>query len=223
MDRNTLKLVESSGPIRGVWAYLFARPDNDRVTWVDRVVTTFSRLSMFLILAGVFITFYEVFMRYVFSSPTLWVNEMTLWLGAMIYMIAGVYTMQRRAHIRITAVYDIVSPSLRMAFDYAAMVVIVVYAVLMLVGGYDVAWEALITWERFGTVFDPPIPATIKPLVIFVTLLVAAMALNNLLVDRYGGGTPDPTGQKHEERPEGVTDLVDSKTDEESQPGDTPR
>ncbi len=200
MDQRTRELVEGRGVIGGILAFIAARPDNERVTVVDRVVTVISRMAMFLILFGVGITFYEVFMRYIFASPTLWVNEMTLWLGAMIYMVAGAYTMQRRSHIRITAVYDIVSGRTRVVFDYVALFVVVVYAVLMLVGGYDVAWEAFITWERFGTVFDPPIPATIKPLVIIVTLLVAVMALNNLLVDWMGIGRKRDAGGSGAER-----------------------
>ena len=200
MDQHTKELVQGRGVIGGIWAFIAARPDNERVTVIDRVVTVISRAAMFLILIGVAITFYEVFMRYIFASPTLWVNEMTLWLGAMIYMVAGAYTMQRRSHIRITAVYDIVSKRTRLIFDYVAMFVVTVYAVLMLVGGYDVAWEAFITWERFGTVFNPPIPATIKPLVIIVTLLVAGMALNNLLVDWMGFGQRRDAADSSEER-----------------------
>ena len=73
-------------------------------------------------------TFFEVVMRYLFASPTLWVNELTLWLGSIVYLAAGLYTMQRRAHIRITAVYDIVSPNVRLFFDYLAIFVLVVYA-----------------------------------------------------------------------------------------------
>ena len=202
MDEKTLERISGRGPLGGIWAFIFARPDNKRITGVDRVITVISRVAMFLVLIGVSITFYEVFMRYIFSSPTLWVNELTLWLGSMIYLVAGAYTMQRRAHIRITAVYDIVSRRTRFLFDNVALFVIVVYAVMMFVGGYDVAWEAFITWERFGTVFDPPIPATIKPLVLIVTLLVAVMALNNLLVDwlDFGKGEDEPAAGPESDR-----------------------
>ena len=37
--------------------------------------------------------------------------------------------------------------------------------------------------RQFGTVFDPPIPATLKPLVLLVVCLVAAQALLNLIND----------------------------------------
>jgi len=224
MDARTKALIADKGVLAGIWIYVTARPDNERVTLFDRIVTSVSRIAMFLILVGVLITFYEVVMRYLFSSPTLWVNELTLWLGSVVYLAAGVYTMQRRAHIRITAVYDVVPPGVRLAFDYLAVFALVVYAVLMLIGGYDVAWEALSTWERFGTVFNPPIPATVKPLVLIVTAVVALGILNNLLVDWYGRGTDDPGRPKEERRPGGVTGLVDSKTAEESRPsGETHR
>ena len=190
MDADTRKRVEGKGVLGGIWAYITARPDSERVTILDHAVTVISRVAMFLILLGVLFTFYEVLMRYILASPTLWVNEAVLWIGSLIYLFAGAYTMQRRAHIRITAVYDVVSPKLRLYFDYVALFVIVVYAVLMFIGGVDVAWEALITWERFGTIFDPPIPATMKPLVLIVTLTVAGLALNNMLVDWYRRGRP---------------------------------
>jgi len=131
MDPHTRKQVEARGPIGGVWAYIVARPDNERTTGFDRIVTFVSRIAMFLILLGVLFTFYEVLMRYILASPTLWVNEAVLWIGSLVYLTAGVYTMQRRAHIRITAVYDIVSTRTRLYFDYVAIFVVVVYAVLM--------------------------------------------------------------------------------------------
>ena len=87
------------------------------VTWIDRATTFVSRFAMFLIVVIVGIIFFEVTMRYVFFSPTLWVNEMSLWLGSMIYLLAGVYTMQRRGHIRITVVYDAVSRRVQRVFD----------------------------------------------------------------------------------------------------------
>ncbi|MEZ5451062.1 MAG: TRAP transporter small permease subunit [Thiolinea sp.] len=47
------------------------------------------------------IMFYEVVMRYLFFKPALWVNEMSLWVGGVIYVTAGLTTcMQQRSHIR---------------------------------------------------------------------------------------------------------------------------
>ena len=133
MDQRTRELVDSKGLIGGIAAYIAAPPEGERYTPLDRVVTAISRVTMFLIFAGVLVTFYEVVMRRVFDSPTLWVNELVLWMGSIVYMAAGAFTMQRRAHIRITAVYDIVPKHIRRAFDYTALFVLTVYATLMIV------------------------------------------------------------------------------------------
>lgn len=188
MDAKTRELIQKGSILRGLRVWVFGRPDNPLVTPIDRIVTVLSRLTMFLTIIVVLITFYEVVMRYLFQSPTLWVNELTLWLGSVIFLVAGAYTMQRRAHIRITAVYDIVPRSVRLVFDIVAVVVVVAYAAMMIRAGFGVAFDTLVRWERFGTFWNPPIPATVKPLVLVVTFLVAVQAVNNLLVDWFDVG-----------------------------------
>ena len=61
--------------------------------------------------------FYEVVMRYVFRKPTLWVTEMSLWTAGMVYLLAGLYVMQQRGHIRIFILYDMVPRWAQRLFD----------------------------------------------------------------------------------------------------------
>ena len=183
IDDDTRKLLESGSLLRALGKWLISHPADDRVTVIDRINALVSRLAMLLTAVAVIITFYEVVMRYVFFSPTLWVNELTLWIGSVIFLVAGVYTMQRRSHIRITAAYDLMPTTLQVFCDVLATLVVVAYAAMMIVAGFDVAWKTLVTWERFGTYWNPPIPATVKPLVLIATALVAVQAINNLLID----------------------------------------
>ncbi len=183
MDEHTRKLLESGSLPKAFARWLVSHPPDETVTFVDRINAFVSRLAMLLTAVAVVITFYEVVMRYVFFSPTLWVNELTLWIGSVIFLVAGVYAMQRRAHIRITAAYDVMPPKLQVCCDVLSTLVVVGYAAAMIVAGIGVAWDTLIRWERFGTFWNPPIPATVKPLVLIVTALVAVQAVNNLLVD----------------------------------------
>ena len=183
MDEQSKKLIDSGSLAKGLYVWLTAHSEKESFTFVDQFNSVVCRLAMMLTAVAVIITFYEVVMRYVFFSPTLWVNELTLWLGSVIFLLAGVYAMQRRSHIRITAVYDIMPPRLQYFCDIVAALVVVAYAGLMIFASYGIAWETLITWERFGTFWNPPIPATVKPLVLIATLLVAVQAVNNLIVD----------------------------------------
>ena len=183
MDEHTKKLIDSGSVAKGILRWLTAHSPHETVTFVDRINAFISRVAMFLTAVAVIVTFYEVTMRYVFFSPTLWVNELTLWMGSVIFLVAGVYAMQRRSHIRITAAYDLFPEPVKYVCDIVSALVVVAYATLMIGASFGTAWETLVSWERFGTFWNPPIPATVKPLVLIATFLVAVQAVNNLYVD----------------------------------------
>ena len=151
--------------------------------WVDRANWLFSRVSMWLVAAIIAIMAFEVVMRYVFERPTLWANEMSLWLAGMVYLFAGLYAMQQRSHIRIFILYDMAPRPLRKLFDVVSTLCIVAFAVAVVYGGYDEAKAKLLRWETFGTAFDPPIPATMKPLVLITVVVLALQAISNLIHD----------------------------------------
>ncbi len=151
--------------------------------WFDRFTILISRVAMLLPAVIVVIIFYEVVLRYVFESPTLWVNEMSLWLGGMIYLLAGIYVMQQRAHIRIFILYDMVPRSIQRLFDFLSTLFICLFAAAIIYGGFGEAWAKLMRWETFGTAWDPPIPATMKPLVLVTVVLISIQAVCNLIND----------------------------------------
>ncbi len=151
--------------------------------WVDRLNFWFSRVSMWLVAAIIGIMAYEVILRYGFERPTLWASELSLWLAGMVYLFAGLYAMQQRSHIRIFILYDIAPRWLRKVFDVTSTLCIVVFAVATVWGGFGEAKAKLLRWETFGTAFDPPIPATMKPLVLITVVVLALQAISNLIYD----------------------------------------
>ena len=154
---------------------------------IDHVSLWISRVTMFLVVIIVAAIAYEVVLRYFFRAPTLWANELSLWLGGMSYLFAGLYAMQQRNHIRITVLYDVLPPKAKIACDAVSTLCIVAFAVAVCAGGFPSAWRSLSTWEKFGTAWNPPIPATIKPLILVVTALIALQAVNNFIKElRYG-------------------------------------
>ena len=144
--------------------------EHERTGPVDWMNWTFSRICMWLPAFIVAIIFYEVFMRYILFKPTLWVNEMSLWLGGAIYVTSGLYAMQQRSHIRITVLYDLAPLWLRRFFDLLALLCVCIFVFAVVWGGYGEAAAKFWRWEAFGTAFDPPIPATNKPLDPWYTL-----------------------------------------------------
>ena len=149
----------------------------------DRLSVFIGRITMMLILLLCGVMLYEVFVRYLLNAATLWANELSLWIAGFIFLTAGLYAMQQRSHIRIFLLYDMCPRWLQRVFDCISTFLICVFAFFLIYGGYGEAFDKFYRWETFGTAFDPPIPATIKPAVLFVITLCAIQAVVNLISD----------------------------------------
>ena len=157
--------------------------EHERSGPVDLLSWCISRIAMWGPAFIVGIIFYEVVMRYAFSAPTLWVNEMSLWAGGAIYLTSGLYAMQQRSHIRIFVLYDLMPAFVKKLFNFLSVFCLVIFAFAVIWGGFGEAAAKFARWETFGTAFDPPIPATNKPLVMMTLLFVMLQAISNLVRD----------------------------------------
>lgn len=142
-----------------------------------------SRISMIGIVCLVLVMFYEVVSRYGFNTPTLWANEMSLWMASFLFLLAGLYAMQQRSHIRIYVIYDILPRWMKKTADVISLFLIWVFTFALVWGGFDEAKLKFMRGETFGTAWDPPIPATLKPAILIIMCLVALQALSNLIAD----------------------------------------
>lgn len=150
---------------------------------VDRSAVFLGRITMLLIIIMTSVMLYEVIVRYVFNEPTLWANELSLWVAGFVFVLSGIYAMQQRCHIRIFLLYDAVPRFFQKLFDIISTLFIVIFALALIYGGYGEAFAKFMRWETFGTAFDPPIPATLKTIVLFVVSMVAIQAIMNLIND----------------------------------------
>lgn len=157
--------------------------EHPKTSWIDWISMGISRVAMYIVAFIVAIMFYEVIMRYIFQKPTLWVNEMSMWTAGMVYLVSGLYVMQQRGHIRIFILYDMMPRGVQRLFDLLSTLFICLFAAAIVWGGSKEAWEKLLRWETFGTAWDPPIPATMKPLVLITIVLIAVQAVANLISD----------------------------------------
>ena len=157
--------------------------DDRRFSFVDIATLYMASVLMFFVAFIMLIMFYEVVMRYVFSAPTLWVEELSRWLGGVIFLLGGVYAMQQRSHIRVVILYDIVSRNVQRFLDVLATVCITVFCYAVVAGYWKVAMKKFETWELYGSAWNPPIPAVMKPLVCIVCVWMAVQTISNLIMD----------------------------------------
>jgi TRAP-type C4-dicarboxylate transport system permease small subunit len=151
---------------------------------IDRIALFVGRIVMILIISMTSVMLYEVFLRYVFEAPTLWANELTLWIAGYVFLLSGFYAMQQRCHIRIFLLYDLMPRWIQHLFDIISAVLVCFFAVALIFGSYkQVFVTKFYKWEMFGTAFDPPIPATVQPMILIMVALIAIQAVINLISD----------------------------------------
>lgn len=151
---------------------------------VDRIALFIGRVTMIMIITMTLVMLYEVFLRYAVEAPTLWANELTLWLAGFVFLCSGLYAMQQRCHIRIFLLYDICPRWLQRVFDCISAFMIALFAFFLVFGSYSQVFvNKFYKWEMFGTAFDPPIPATLQPMVLIIVVLIACKAIINVISD----------------------------------------
>ena len=150
---------------------------------MDVVSLILSRIAMIGTIGIVCAMFYEVVARYVFEKPTLWANELSLWMAGFVLLFAGQYAMQQRSHIRIYVIYDLMPRWMQKLSDCLSVAMIWLFAGATVWGGYNEAIQKFQRMETFGTAWDPPLPATMKIGILIVVCLVALQALSNLIAD----------------------------------------
>lgn len=126
-------------------------------------------------------TVVEVVARYALEAPTIWANELALFVCGIAFLFAGVYVMSRGEHLRITVLHDIAPPWLQRVFDGVSLICTLTFCLSLAWFGWPTSWNALVTWERFGTAWNPPIPAVLKPLIVIAAVLLAFFAVRNFL------------------------------------------
>ena len=150
----------------------------------DTFALFIGRITMILIISMTLVMLYEVFLRYMIEKPTLWANELTLWIAGFVFMLSGIYAMQQRSHIRIFIIYELLPRWAQHLCDTIWVGLIWLFAFFLVFGSYkQVFINKLYRWEVFGTAFDPPIPATIQPMILITICLIAIQALANLIAD----------------------------------------
>ena len=96
-------------------------------TGLDRILAKGGEWVSWLFFIIVLITAYEVFMRYLFNSPTMWVHETTVFLVSIAFLYSCAYTSARNSHIRINIIYDRLPAKWRRKLDILTHVIMIAY------------------------------------------------------------------------------------------------
>jgi TRAP-type C4-dicarboxylate transport system permease small subunit len=100
---------------------------------------------------------YEVVSRYFFNAPTLWAQDISIFLFGYIGLLGGAMVMKERAHINVDLFYARMSARMRAACDVVTGVVGMFFLVLVVIYCWDAGMDAIRHGLRRPTDWAPPV------------------------------------------------------------------
>jgi len=119
---------------------------------------------------------YEVVMRTVFLSATVWASEAVVYGSAAVYLLAGGYALRHGRHVRIDGFVERLPRGLRRALPALRLLCVLLYAGTLVWVGGQMAWSSFAGSEGTGTPWNPPI-WPVKACIPLAGLLLALQAI----------------------------------------------
>ncbi|MCD9148693.1 TRAP transporter small permease subunit [Pseudophaeobacter flagellatus] len=109
---------------------------------MDVISETTGAIAAWMFFTTGIIVFFEVFMRYVLNSPTIWVDEMSRIFQVWAAYLAIGYVLKHKAHIIIDVTFRDPHTFNRRLVDSFAMVVIILFCLITVKYGLDIWWKS---------------------------------------------------------------------------------
>lgn len=118
--------------------------------WTGKLASVFSLFTALVIT-------YEIFVRQVLVSPTVWAAEATVFACGILYLLGGPWTLLEDKHVRVDALYGRLSPRARALVDCFTYFPFCLYLLVMIWATAHYALESLELGETTMSPWNPPI------------------------------------------------------------------
>lgn len=102
------------------------------MSWIDRFNERVGKAFSWCSVGMVFFTFVVVILRYFFGIGFTWLQEISIYLHAMLFMGAGGYTLLRDGHVRVDIFYRPMSARAKAWVDFLGSLLLLLPTVLVI-------------------------------------------------------------------------------------------
>jgi len=152
---------------------------------LDRFSSFTGRVTSWLTLFMVIVTFVVVVMRYVFDAGLIWMQESVTWMHAVVFMVGAAYTLKHEDHVRVDVFYRDMSVRKRAWIDALGVVVFLLPLCAFL--GYTAIGYVVPSWTDYaeasvesGGLPYPMLPI-LKTVIVIMPIAVALQGISLLL------------------------------------------
>ncbi len=150
---------------------------------IDSIQEKFGFLTSLLIWPMFAVVIYEVIMRYVFDSPTIWGFETTTYIYGVHFMLGLGYTYLHDGHVKVDVIVTRMKPKLQLIISiFCHLVIFIPVYLLLTFYAAKFAISSIITKEHSWTSWAPPI-YPLKTLMAIGFFMLFVQGVSSLLKD----------------------------------------
>lgn len=147
----------------------------------DNINEHVGRALAWLTLGMVALTLGVVVMRYGFSFGRIWIQEITMYLHAAVFMLGAAYALQHRAHVRVDIFYRRCTPRTQALIDIGGTVLFLVpVALFVLVWSAGYVANAWVRLEGSPETGGLPLVFVLKTFIPLAAVLLLVQAVAEL-------------------------------------------
>lgn len=136
---------------------------NKIIAAINRLNEATGQFTKWIIASVVAMVTFDVFMRYVLNSPTLWGYDLSYMLGCAFYTLGLGYGQKHDVNIRVDLLYSKFSPRVKLVFDNLAMLLFFLPTYILLTQKFwGNAIHSLVSGEKATTSTWYPYLAPVK-------------------------------------------------------------
>lgn len=127
--------------------------------------------------------FYEVVCRYFLRSPTIWAQEMSIYLFMWTMLAGGAYTLEKGKHVRIDLLVEHFPVRVQRFLEMITSVAALVYCAIITWQAYEMI-EASIRLKKLSAT-PLRVPMWIPQMALFLGFALLTLQFGIIIVDRY--------------------------------------
>lgn len=160
---------------------MFKDPTLTLYTGIKKVNLICATIAGIIILFVNFSIFLDVFLRYFFGSPSIWITEISTYLFLYIIFLATPYALQKGQHIRVTFLRHRLNPAATRALDLLCSILAMTFCAVLLWQTSSMTWTAFQEKWTSPTLLNAPLVYVYTVMVVGSVLLFATFLLRAIL------------------------------------------
>jgi C4-dicarboxylate transporter DctQ subunit len=131
--------------------------------------------------------FVDVILRYFFSSPTIWITEVSTYLFLYLIFLGTAYALQQGAHIRVTFLLDHLNEKVKRIVNVLTSLFSMIFTAVLM-------WQSsLMTWSAFSQHWTSPTMLNAPMAYVYVAMVIGSFLLLvtffcQMVLEFKGGG-----------------------------------